>query len=278
MFESQGIVERINRKLNTDYKSDIEKWRKLVDNINNINNKTIKVAICGKYTKLEDSYVSIMESLKHCSGNLKVNIILKWIETTDLKNIEEELKDVKGVIVPGGFGSRGTEGKINVIKYARENNIPFLGLCFGLQLAVIEYARNVCKLASANSTEIDKETEIPIIDIIEGHKERLAKGKTMRLGKYKAILKENSRVYDLYNNKEVYERHRHHYEVNPKYHKILEDNGLILSGLSEDKVLVEFLEIPEHKFFIATQSHPELKSGLENPAPLFYGFVKACLD
>jgi CTP synthase len=277
MFESQGIVERINKKLNADYKSDMENWKRLVDNINNINNKTIKVAICGKYTRLEDSYVSIMESLKHCSGNLNVNINLKWIETTDLKDIEEELRDVKGIIVPGGFGSRGTEGKINVIRYARENNIPFLGLCFGLQLAVIEYARNVCKLSSANSTEIDKDTETPIIDIIEGHQERLAKGKTMRLGKYKAVLKENSRVYELYNNKEVYERHRHHYEINPEYHKVLEDNGLILSGLSEDKVLVEFIEIPEHKFFIATQSHPELKSSLENPAPLFYGFVKACL-
>ena len=192
--------------------------------------------------------------------------------------IKDELKDVKGVIVPGGFGVRGIEGKIKVIQYARENNIPFLGLCYGLQLAVIEYARNVCKLISANSTEIDKETEVPIIDVIEGHESILGKGKTMRLGSYKAILKENSRVYNLYNSREVYERHRHHYEVNPKYHNILEEKGMILSGLSEDGILVEFVEIPEHKFFVATQSHPELKSCLDRPAPLFYGFMKACLE
>ena len=181
------------------------------------------------------------------------------------------MEDVKGVIVPGGFGLRGAEGKIKVIKYAREKNIPFLGLCYGLQLSIIEYARNVCKLISANSTEIDQDTEIPIIDIIEGHESKLGKGKTMRLGSYKAVLKENSKVYDLYKNKEVFERHRHHYEVNPEYHKILEDNGLSLSGLSEDGIFVEFIEIPNHKFFVATQSHPELKSSLEKPAPLFFG-------
>ena len=277
VFESQGIIKSINNKLKTEFKPEIERWKELVNNIKNDANKNITIAICGKYTRLEDSYASIIESLIHCSANLSINIKLKWIETTNLENIEEQLKDVKGIIVPGGFGERGVDGKIKVIKYSRENNIPFLGLCYGLQMAVIEYARNICKLTSANSTEIDKDTEIPIIDIIEGHEKILGKGKTMRLGSYKAILKENSKVYELYNNKEVYERHRHHYEVNPKYHEILEKNGLLLSGLSEDKILAEFIEIPKHKFFIATQSHPELKSSLENPAPLFYGFVKACL-
>ena len=277
-FESQGIVDRINFKLSTDYKSNLGVWGKLVDNIKNVDNKIIKIAICGKYTKLEDSYASIIEALIHSSANLNINVKLKWIETTDLLEIEEELKDVKGIIVPGGFGMRGAEGKIKIIQYARENNIPFLGLCYGLQLAVIEYARNVCKLISANSTEIDKDTEIPIIDIIGGHEDVLGKGKTMRLGSYKAILKENSRVYDLYGTNEIFERHRHHYEVNPEYHKILNEKGLLLSGLSEDGVLVEFIEIPEHKFFVATQSHPELKSSLDKPAPLFYGFMKACLS
>jgi CTP synthase len=278
LFESQGIVDSINKKLQTNFLPDMEEWKRLVNNIDDINNKKVSIAICGKYTRLEDSYASIIESLKHCSANLNANIKLKWIETSNAENIEEQLKDVKGIIVPGGFGERGSEGKIKIIRYARENNIPFLGLCYGLQLAVIEYARNVCKLTSANSTEIDKETEVPIIDIIEGHEIKLGKGKTMRLGSCKALLKENSRVYELYNNKEVYERHRHHYEVNPKYHKVLEDNGLFLSGLSEDKVLVEFIEIANHKFFVATQSHPELKSSLKKPAPLFYGFVKSCLD
>ncbi len=256
----------------------MKNWEKLVENINNVNNKEIKIAICGKYTKLEDSYASIIEALIHSSANLNTNIKLKWIETTDVENIKDELKDIKGIIVPGGFGMRGSEGKINIIKYARENNIPFLGLCYGLQLAVIEYARNVCKLTSANSTEIDEETEVPVIDIIDGHEDKLGKGKTMRLGSYKAILKEDSKVYNLYGIKEVFERHRHHYEVNPEYHKVLEEKGLFLSGLSEDGVLVEFIEIPEHKFFVATQAHPELKSSLDKPAPLFYGFVKACLN
>ena len=277
-FESQGIVDRINNKLNTDYESNMEMWNKLVDNIKNINNNEIKIAICGKYTKLEDSYASIIESLVHSSANLNINVKLKWIETTDVKEIEEELKDVKGIIIPGGFGTRGAEGKINIIKHAREKNIPFLGLCYGLQLAVIEYARNVCKLTSANSTEIDGDTEVPVIDIIEGHEGNLGKGKTMRLGSYKAILKENSKVYGLYGIKEICERHRHHYEVNPNYHNVLEENGLSLSGLSENGILVEFIEIPEHKFFLATQAHPELKSSLDKPSPLFYGFLKACLD
>lgn len=277
LYENQGIIERINKKLNTDYKSSIENWKNLLENMKNPKSQ-IKIAICGKYTQLEDSYASIIESLKHCSAHFKSDIKIKWIETSDLKEIENELSDVKGVIVPGGFGSRGVDGKIKVIKHARENNIPFLGLCFGLQLAVIEYARNVCKLSSANSTEIDKDTEIPIIKTIGGHEEILEKGKTMRLGKYKAILKENSIVYSLYKSREAYERHRHHYEVNPDYHKILEENGLSLSGMSEDNILVEFIEIPKHKFFVATQSHPELKSTLDKPAPLFYGFVKACLE
>ena len=278
IFHEQGIVERINKKLNTSFKADIEKWDVLAKNINNPENKSLKIAICGKYTALEDSYASIIESLRHCSASLNVNIIPKWIETTNLDDIKRDMEDIKGIIIPGGFGSRGVEGKINAIRYARENNIPFLGLCYGMQLAVIEYARNVCKLTSANSTEIDKDTEIPIIDIIEGHNDRIGKGKTMRLGTYKAILKEDSKVRSLYNNKEVLERHRHHYEINPKYHDILESNGLTISGMSEDGVLAEFIEIKNHKFFVATQAHPELKSTLEKPAPLFYGFVKVCLD
>jgi len=278
IFKSQGMIESINKKLNTDYVSHLENWVNLVNNINNINNRVINLAICGKYTRLEDSYASVIEAINHCSANLNVNVRWKWIETTDSENIEESLKDVKGIIVPGGFGIRGAEGKIRIIEYARKNNIPFLGLCYGLQLAVIEYARNVCKLVSANSTEIDKNTEIPIIDVIEGHTDKIGKGKTMRLGKYMAILKENSRVYGMYKSREVFERHRHHYEVNPEYHKILEDGGLLLSGLSEDGILAEFIEIPEHKFFVATQSHPELKSSLEKPSPLFFGFLKSCID
>ena len=278
IFKSQGMDEIINRKLNTNYTSELDELARLVDNINNVKNKVIDVAICGKYTRLEDSYASIIEALHHCSANLNVNIRLRWVETTDMTNLDDSLRDIKGIIVPGGFGIRGSDGKMKVIEYARKNNIPFLGLCYGLQLAVIEYARNVCKLTSANSTEIDPNTEVPIINAIEGHEKKIGKGKTMRLGSYKAILKEGSKVYSLYKSKEVYERHRHHYEVNPRYHNTLEDNGLSLSGLSEDGILAEFIEIKKHKFFVATQAHPELKSSLEKPAPLFYGFVKACLE
>ena len=190
------------------------------------------------------------------------------------------MKNIDAIIVPGGFGSRGTEGKINVIKYARENNIPFLGLCFGLQLAVIEFARNVCNLKDANSTEINSNTKNPIIDILPEQKNINNKGATMRLGAQKANLKTNTLACKVYGCCEAYERHRHRYEVNPDYHKILEDNGLILSGLSSDNRLVEYIELPEnkHKFFLATQSHPELKSKFEHPNPLFYGLLNATLE
>ena len=187
------------------------------------------------------------------------------------------LKDVDGIIVPGGFGSRGTEGKIKCIQYARENNIPYLGLCFGFQMAVIEFARNVCGLEGAHSTEIEPNTKYPVIDIIPEQKEIDEKGGTMRLGAYPAILKEGSIVASLYGKTEVSERHRHRYEVNPDYIEILEKHGLVFSGRSPDGKLMEFLEIPDHKFFVGTQAHPEFKSRLDSPAPLFYGFLKACL-
>jgi len=191
--------------------------------------------------------------------------------------VQEALKGAEGVIVPGGFGTRGTEGKIEVIKYARQNNIPFLGLCFGLQLAVIEFARNVCGIENAGSTEIDKDCE-PVICILPEQAKIMKKGGTMRLGSYEAILEEGSRVKEIYGTTIVHERHRHRYEVNPKYHTILKEKGMVFSGMNREKTLVEFIELPNHKFFIATQAHPELKSRLEKPAPLFLGFVKACLD
>ena len=184
---------------------------------------------------------------------------------------------VDGVVVPGGFGSRGTEGKIEVIRLARERDIPFLGLCLGLQLAVIEFARNVCGLEKANSTEMDSDTPHPVIDILPEQKEIVDKGGTMRLGAYAAILKEGTLTHSLYEASEVSERHRHRYEVNPEYHDILQEKGMVFSGCSRDGRLVEFIELPQMKYFVATQAHPELKSRMEFPAPLFYGFVKACL-
>lgn len=232
--------------------------------------------MCGKYTKLEDSYASIIESFNHCSAHLECKVNLKWVETTDLKDIGF-LDDVDGMVVPGGFGSRGTEGKIETIRMARERDIPFLGLCLGLQLAVIEFARNVCGLKDANSTEMDSDTPHPVIDILPDQKDITDKGGTMRLGAYPALLKAGTLTQSLYNKKEISERHRHRYEVNPKYHSLITENGMVFSGTSKDGRLVEFIELPDSKFFVATQAHPELKSRMESPAPLFYGFVKACL-
>jgi CTP synthase len=199
------------------------------------------------------------------------------VDTSTLEDISF-LEGVDGVVVPGGFGHRGTEGKIKVIRAVRERNIPFLGLCLGLQLAVIEFGRNVCGLEGANSMEIDPNTPHPVIDILPEQKGVSEKGGTMRLGAYKAVLKEGSLVRSLYQAAEVAERHRHRYEVNPVYHSTITEKGMVFSGSSKDGRLVEFIELPHHKFFVATQAHPELKSRMEAPAPLFYGFVNACLS
>ena len=281
VFSEEGINDIIKERLSID--SGIKpEWKSLVDNLAHPE-KEVTIAICGKYTKLEDSYASILESLMHCSSNLKAKVKVQMVETTNVKNQEDAkklLKDIDGVIVPGGFGIRGTEGKIKVIEYCRENNLPFLGICLGLQLAVVEYARNVCNLEGANSTEINKKTKHPLIDILPEQKKVKDKGGTMRLGAYPAVMKEKTIIWELYDKqKRVSERHRHRYEVNPEYHKILLKKGMIFSGMSPDRKLVEFIELPKekHKYFVATQAHPELKSRLEKPGPLFYGLVKACL-
>ena len=275
IFEREGLPEIIHKKLNIYSPPNLRKWKKLVANIRNPTSK-ITIAMCGKYTKLEDSYASIIESFNHCSAQLGCKISLEWVETTDLKD-PSFLEDVDGLVVPGGFGSRGTEGKIEAIRFARERDIPFLGLCLGLQLAVIEFARNVCALTGANSTEIDPGTPHPVIDILPEQREIGEKGGTMRLGAYPALLKEGSIVHSLYGTLEVSERHRHRYEVNPDYHSILEEKGMVFSGVSSDRRLIEFIELDKLKFFVATQAHPELKSRIEEAAPLFRGFVKACL-
>lgn len=257
---------------------DLDEWRSLVTGITQPE-KEITVGITGKYTALKDSYVSIMEALTHSGAHEKTKVNIKWIETTKLsdKDVKEKLEGVDGVIVPGGFGARGTEGKIKCIKYARENKIPYLGLCYGLQLAVIEYARHVCGLEGANSTEIDKNTVHPVIDILPEQYKIEGLGGTMRLGAYDALVKKGTQVHGLYGKEHVTERHRHRYEVNPEYIKKLEAKGLVFSGVSPKRTLMEFLELPGHPFFIATQAHPEFKSYLEKPAPLFHGFVKACV-
>ena len=275
IFEKEGLAEILHKKLNIYSPPDLRKWKRLIESLGNPKSE-ITIAICGKYTKLEDSYASIIESLNHCSAHFGCRINIEWIETTDIKETVV-LDGIDGVIVPGGFGVRGTEGKIDIIKKIREDNVPFLGLCLGLQLAVVEYARNVCRLNGANSTEFDTHAPFPVIDILPEQKEIKEKGGTMRLGAYEAVVKEGTVVRKLYDSSIVSERHRHRYEVNPEYHKLLTDNGLVFSGMSKDGRLVEFIELPHLKYFVATQAHPELKSRLTKPSPLFYGFVKACL-
>lgn len=279
VFDEQGMLNIISKKFNFKPNRDLGYWKKLVEKIKNPTKK-INVAICGKYTALADSYASLKEAIVHAGAAYGIKPIIQFIETTDIelgkKTVKESLKGFDGIIIPIGFGERGAEGKISCIKYAREKNIPFLGLCFGLQLAVIEFARNVCKLENANSTELNPNTKYPVVDILPEQKKVKDLGGTMRLGLYTADLLKGSIVAKLYNSNKASERHRHRYEVNPEYHDILKKSGLVLSGTSENGRLVEFIELSKHKYFVATQAHPEYRSRLEKPSPLFLGFVKAC--
>jgi len=285
-LERENMGMKILKMFNLEKKKepDWTEWENNVIKIISPENYT-KIAIVGKYLdigdfQLEDSYISIKEALKHAGACNNAKIEICWIDSKQFEKNPESIKRLKefdGIIIPGGFGAGGVEGKISAIKFCRENNIPFLGLCYGLQLAVIEFARNVCGLKDAHTTEI-LETENPVIDILPEQKNIHEKGGTMRLGAYKAILKQGSRVYEIYNSSEIWERHRHRYEINPNYHNILQASGLVFSGISPNGRLVEFIELPEKKFFIATQAHPEFKSSLMNPAPLFKNFVGACLD
>ncbi len=273
VFEEQGLGKIISKKLNLPKNEDFYKFKENVQNMifNNKKPNRKTIGICGKYTKINDSYASIIEAINHASNfiNTKTNICLIDTEKID----DNHLKKIDGIIVPGGFGKRGVEGKIKIIEYARKNKIPFLGLCYGLQLAVVEYARNVLGLKDCDSTENNPNTSNPIIKILP-NQDVSNLGATMRLGSYPAILKKDTKVFSLYGSEKINERHRHRYEVNPDYHDRL-TNNLVISGTSPDKRLVEFIELNDHPFFIATQAHPELKSKILEPHPLFVGFLKA---
>ncbi len=244
--------------------------------------KEITVGIAGKYTGLRDSYISIIKSLEHCQNPVGAKINFRWIETTDVEKGKitalKALDGIDGLIVPGGFGSRGTEGKISCIKHARENNIPFLGLCFGFQMAVIEYARNMCNLENANTTEIDPKTNYPVICILPEQEEVDGLGGTMRLGGYDVFIKKNSIAHKLYGSEKVRERFRHRFNVNTNYIDQLEEKGLVFSGNAGKKRIMQILELPGHKFFFGTQFHPEFTSRPTKPNPAYLGFVKACAE
>ncbi|MEM3939430.1 MAG: CTP synthase [Saccharolobus sp.] len=280
IIEKQGLISKIINKFKLqDRVIDLSDWINFVNSVKGINSKkTVNIALVGKYTKLKDAYISIREAIYHASAYLNVTPNLIWIESTDIEkdptNFDKILGNVDGIIVLPGFGSRGTEGKIKAIKFAREHQIPFLGICFGFQLAVVEFARNVLGLTNANSTEIDPNTEFPVVTLLDNQKNVVQIGGTMRLGAQKIIVKEGTLAYNLYGRKTVYERHRHRYEVNPAYVDLLQKGGLTISGVSEDG-LVEIIELPSHRFFIATQAHPEFKSRPNKPSPIYLGFIKA---
>jgi CTP synthase len=277
-------ILKIYPKENGDQQLNFSNWENFVNKIKAAD-KEVVIGIVGKYTYVHDSYLSIIKALEHVAPQLGARVKIKWIESSDIEDgkikVEDALKDVKGVIIPGGFGKRGIEGKIAVIKYARENKIPFLGLCLGMQLAIVEFSRNVCDLEEANSTEFDACTSHPVIDFIPEQASIVKQsnyGGTMRLGSYPASLKEGSIVRKLYNSSKITERHRHRYEVNPEYIEVLEKNGLTFSGKSPDGTLMEFMELKGHPFFVATQAHPEFKSRPIEPSPVFYGFLKASIE
>lgn len=269
-FHEEGLSTQLSRfGLQPHLQHD---WRNFVLKLHQSNN-AITIAICGKYTALEDSYASVIEAIKHASAHQDTKVKITWLETSQDTDLSLALKGINGVIVPGGFGGRGVEGKIAVVRYCKENNIPFLGICYGLQMAVIEHARSLG--LDANSTEVDPKSKDPVVTILEGQEAITNKGATMRLGAYPAILQKGSIIHDLYNDAQASERHRHRYEVNPKYREQLAKNGLVFSGMSPDGTLVEFLEREDHPYFVATQAHPELKSSLTKPAPLFVGLITA---
>ena len=278
MLEKEGLAREVCKHLHLDkIEPNNEEWEKLNEKIRNLPDKEITIGIVGKYIKLEDSYLSVIESLHHAGfeNNVKVKTKLIDAEKITSENAKEILKDCDGIVVPGGFGNRGIEGKIQAIKYVRENNIPFLGICLGMQMAVVEFARDVLNIKDANSEEFDEICENPVIHIMYDQKDVTKKGGTMRLGSYPCVLKEGTLAEKLYKNKEIGERHRHRFEFNNKYREEMEDKGLKISGTSPDGELVEIVEIKEHPYFIACQFHPEFKSRPDKPAPLFVGLVEA---
>ena len=283
MLEEEGLAREVCNHLKLDrYIPDNRKWEEMIEKIRKIDkNNKVKIAIVGKYIKLEDSYISVIESIKHAgfANDMETEIKLIDAEKITKDTADEMLKEFQGIVVPGGFGNRGIEGKIETIKYARENKIPFLGICLGMQMAVVEYARDVLGLKDANSQEFDEKSKNQVIHIMENQKSVNKKGGTMRLGSYPCVIKEGTLAEKVYGTTEIAERHRHRFEYNNDYKERLENAGLICSGTSPDGELVEIVELSqtEHPFFIAGQFHPELKSRPNRPAPLFVELVRVSI-
>lgn len=279
MLREQGLDDIVVNHLKlTTNQPDMTQWEDLVNRVKSLH-KTTEIAIVGKYVALHDAYLSIVEALGHAGYDADSEVKLRWVnaEEIDDENVSEMLKGVHGILVPGGFGDRGIEGKVSAIRYAREQQIPFFGICLGMQVAVIEYARSVAGLFNANSAEINPSTPYPVIDLLPDQKDIEDMGGTMRLGLYPCKLKPGSLAATEYNDELVYERHRHRYEFNNEYRERIESAGLRISGTSPDGRLVEMVELPEHPWFLAVQFHPEFTSRPNRPQPLFRGFVRAAL-
>jgi len=282
IFAKQGLDKLIVNLLHLQHispKPKLDNWEKYVNKSKNPTTK-IPIGICGKYTKLRDAYKSVIEAVHHAATQYNVKADLHWIESDIIAsdNAREKLSGLAGIIIPGGFGVRGIEGKIATIKHFRANKIPFLGLCIGLQCAVVEFARSVCGLADANSTEFNSKTRHPVIYMLPAQRGKRQKGGTMRLGKYPTTLKKDTLAYKCYNKPIVWERHRHRYEVNNRFVPILEKKGLVMSGHYVPEKLVEIIELKNHPYFLATQFHPEFTSRPLRPNPLFLGFIKAAIE
>lgn len=281
MLREQKMDEVVIKKLGLNCgEPDLTDWEAMLDALRHPK-QTVKIAMVGKYVELHDSYISVNEALKHGGIETRSAVDIKWIDSESLEkegaDINEILGDMDGILVPGGFGSRGIEGKIKACEYARTHNVPYLGICLGMQIAIIEFARNVLSLKDANSAEINPETPYPVIDILPEQKDVTDMGGTMRLGQYPCSLNPESKAYELYGASMIYERHRHRYEVNNDYRTDLLKGGMIFAGTSPDNHIVEMVEIPSHPWFVAGQFHPEFKSRPNKPHPLFRGFVTASL-
>jgi CTP synthase len=293
VYDAEGIPEILSKTLGIYAPPKLDQWSKLVDALkrNSVNpRKTLTIAICGKYLALEDSYASVVEAITHASAHLDLHANIRWVDTEKIENgtvsVETALKGIDAVIVPGGFGSRGIEGKIKVIRYVRENKIPYLGICYGMQLSVVEFARHVCGMQGAGTVEMESETnhvEVPVIAFLPGQEHIKDLGATMRLGGHDVVIKENSLAAQVYGSTAIRERFRHRYEVNPQYVAQIEKGDptganqqkLVFSGKAANEDIMQIMELTDHPYFMACQFHPELKSSLIHPAPLFLGLLKA---
>lgn len=276
MLEKNNFSDVVCRELGIDApKPDLTEWENMVDKIKTLH-KEVNIAIVGKYVALHDAYLSVAEALRHAGYWLGAKVNILWVdsETVTDENVSERLKSADGILVPGGFGNRGIEGKIAAAKYARENDVPFLGICLGMQVAVIEFARNVCGIKDADSGEFDADCKNKVIDFLPDQDDSVNKGGTLRLGAYPCKIAKNTKLYECYGENEIYERHRHRYEFNNDYREILTKNGLVIGGTSPDGYIVETIENPADKFFVGVQFHPEFKSRPNKPHPLFLGLVK----